>query len=73
MYVVLAPNYLISHTITLIKKNLLTNYHLNMLSQKKAMSKALPPFTPDERQCLILGNFDYSLIRWGARVDEAGN
>ena len=26
--------------------------------------KKLPYFTPDQRQCLIIGNIDYSAIRW---------
>ena len=43
-----------------------------MLSQKKAMSKAIPPFTPDARQCLILGNYEYSPIRF-TKADESGN
>ena len=30
-------------------------------------------FTPDKRQCLILGNNDYSPIRWGTKTDAAGN
>ena len=33
----------------------------------------VPYFTPDKRQCLILGNFDYSAIRWGEKKDAAGN
>ena len=36
------------------------------------MSKALPPFTPDERQCLILGNYDYAPLQYMG-VDQDGN
>ena len=43
-----------------------------MLSQKKAMSKGVPPFTPDARQCLILGNYEYSPIRF-TKAREDGN
>ena len=32
-----------------------------------ALSK-MKYFGPDKRQCLVLGNFDYSAIRW--RVEE---
>ena len=43
-----------------------------MLKKKKNMPKALPYFTPDRRQCLILGNFDYSTIRFMGQ-DKNGN
>ena len=39
-----------------------------MLSKPK-----VPYFTPDKRQCLLLGNFDYSPIRWIEGVDDDGN
>ena len=41
-----------------------------MLSKPKKPS--LPYFTPDRRQCLIIGNIDYSAIRWPA-LDANGN
>ena len=44
-----------------------------MHSQKKAMAKQVPYFTPDKRECLILGNDDYSAIRWGTKTDAEGN
>jgi hypothetical protein len=45
-----------------------------MFSQKKAMAKQVPFFSPDKRQCLILGNYDYSPIRIMVEgVDEDGN
>ena len=37
------------------------------------MKKKINYFTPDVKQCLILGNFNYSPIQWGTLVDEAGN
>ena len=43
-----------------------------MFSQKKAMAKEIPYFAPDKRQCLILGNYDYSAIRFMG-VDKNGN
>ena len=44
-----------------------------MLSQKKAISKARKlPFSPDERQCLILGNFNYEKLRYMG-TDKDGN
>ena len=43
-----------------------------MSGLKKTISKAIAPFSPDVRQCLILGNFDYSPIRYGTKVDKAG-
>ena len=37
------------------------------------LSKPIVPyFTPDKRQCLILGNFDYASIRFTG-VDKNGN
>ena len=36
------------------------------------MSNPLPYFKPDERQSLVLGNFDYSKIRW-TEQDADGN
>ena len=39
-------------------------------SKPKAIS--LPYFTPDKRQCLILGNIDYSAIRFMG-VGKDGN
>ena len=41
-----------------------------MLSKPK--KPGVPYFTPDKRQCLILGNFDYSPIRYMG-VDNNGN
>lgn len=32
----------------------------------------VPPFTPDVRLCLILGNYNYEKVRF-TKVDEAGN
>ena len=32
----------------------------------------MPYFTPDKRLCLILGNNDYSAIRWGTKTNAAG-
>ena len=36
------------------------------------LSKPLPYFSPDKRQCLILGNIDYAAIRFMG-VDKNGN
>ena len=41
-----------------------------MLSKPK--KPTVPYFSPDKRQCLILGNFDYTAIRFMA-VDKDGN
>ena len=41
-----------------------------MLSKLK--KPGLPYFTPDKRQCLILGNIDYSAIRFMG-VGKDGN
>ena len=41
-----------------------------MLSKLKKPS--VPYFTPDKRQCLILGNIDYAAIRFIV-ADENGN
>ena len=36
------------------------------------MKSSLPYFSPDKRQSLIIGNFDYSAIRWMA-IGHDGN
>ena len=36
------------------------------------MRKVLPYFSPDRRQCLILGNFNYATIRF-KKQDANGN
>ena len=41
-----------------------------MLSKMK--KAGVPYFTPDKRQCLILGNIDYAAIRFMG-VDKDGN
>ena len=41
-----------------------------MLSKPK--KPIVPYFTPDRRQCLIIGNIDYSAIRWTVQ-DANGN
>ena len=41
-----------------------------MLSKMK--KAGVPYYTPDKRQCLILGNIDYAAIRF-VRVDKDGN
>ena len=41
-----------------------------MLSKSK--KPTLPYFTPDKRQCLILGNINYDAIRWTVQ-DANGN
>ena len=38
----------------------------------KPSKRGLPYFTPDKRQCLILGNIDYAAIRFMG-VDSEGN
>ena len=43
-----------------------------MSKVKKVTPKAAPYFSPDKRQCFILGNFDYSVIRFMG-VDSNGN
>ena len=40
--------------------------------QSKPKKPIVPYFTPDRRQCLILGNIDYSAIRWTVQ-DANGN
>ena len=36
------------------------------------MKGSLPYFSPDKRQCLIVGNYDYAAIRFIV-VDKDGN
>ena len=43
---------------------------IKMLSKMK--KPGVPYFTPDKRQCLILGNIDYAAIRYMG-VDRDGN
>ena len=43
-----------------------------MATVMQAISKAVPYFSPDKRQCFILGNHDYSAIRFMG-VDRNGN
>ena len=38
----------------------------------KPSKRGLPYFTPDKRQCLILGNIDYAVIRYMG-VGKDGN
>ena len=35
---------------------------------RKSKMEAIPFFTPDVRQCFILGNFDYEAIRFEKEV-----
>ena len=43
-----------------------------MSTQSKPIAKQARYFTPDKRECFILGNHDYSLIRFMG-VDSNGN